>query len=215
MFQKALSHLEIDGVKGRILDFGGGVGYFAQLALELGWDAYSLDVSEHAQKAAAIRLGSERSLSPDQLEAFGTGCCDVVTLWCVIAHVPDPLSVVRQALDLLKPGGTLLVTTPNFIFQGALARALAKLDKPYDLVCRDHVLHFTPEALGQLLQKAGLEQWSFDYIGVTDNCFLLDKFTRVLVPLKRVWNYTGSLATRVGLPPLSSELQVLATKRRA
>lgn len=211
MFVKALAHLQGSGTKGRLVDLGGGVGYFAELALEQGWDAYSLDISEAAQKVAAERLGEDRSLSPKRAREF-VGQCDVVTLWCVIAHVIDPLALVRQAVELLKPGGRLLITTPNFIFQGTLARLLAKMDKPYDLVCRDHILHFTPAAVDRLLTRAGLQSWVFDYLGVTDNCFLSRRFARVLVPLKRIWNYIGSHTTLVGLPPLCAELQIIAVK---
>lgn len=211
MFHKALDHLEAHGGKGRILDFGGGVGYFAECALKLGWDAYSLDISAPARKVAAERLGEERSLSPERVTEF-VGRCDVVTLWCVIAHVIDPLSLVRQAADLLKPGGRLLITTPNFIFQGTLARVLAKLDKPYDLVCRDHILHFTPSAIDRLLRESGLLNWTYEYLGVTENCFLSRRFAKFLVPLKRVWNYAGTRTTLIGLPPLCAELQIVGVK---
>ncbi len=211
MFGKALARLESGGSKGRLLDFGGGVGYFAELALNFGWDAYSLDISEPAQKAAAERLGEERSLSPEQAERF-KGRCDVVSLWCVIAHGLDPLSLVKEAVGLLKPGGRLLVTTPNFIFQGTLARLLARLDKPYDLVCRDHILHFTPRSVDKLLAEAGLATWSYEYLGVTENCFFSRRFARILVPLKRVWNFAGARTPLVGLPPLCAELQIVGLK---
>jgi 2-polyprenyl-3-methyl-5-hydroxy-6-metoxy-1,4-benzoquinol methylase len=214
MFHKALDHLEARGGKGRILDFGGGVGYFAECALKLGWDAYSLDISEPAQKVAAERLGEERSLSLEQAKGF-VGECDVVTLWCVIAHVVDPLNLVRQAADLLRPGGLILITTPNFLFQGTLARLLARFDKPYDLVSRDHILHFTPSAIDRLLRASGLASWTYEYLGVTENCFLSRRFAKVLVPLKRVWNYIGSRTSLVGLPPLCAELQIVGVKSSA
>ena len=214
MFTKALIHLETTGGTGRIVDIGGGLGYFAELALSLGWDAYSVDVSELAQKAAAERLGPDRSLTHDQAKELA-GTCDVVTLWCVIAHVLNPMDLVREAADLLKPGGRMLITTPNFIFQGALARTMALLGKPYDLVSRDHVFHFTPSAIDRLLGDAGLESWTFEYLGVTDNCILSSRFARVFVPLKRVWNYAGTRTPLVGLPPVCGELQIVGVKAQS
>lgn len=214
MFQKALAFLEKNGGRGRVLDFGGGVGHFAECALKMGWDAYSLDVSERAREAAAGRVGRERSVSPERVREFA-GRCDAVTMWCVIAHVPDPLRLVREAVDLLKPGGRLLITTPNFLFQGTLARLLARIGRPYDLVCRDHILHFTPPAIDRLLSKVGINAWSFEYLGVSNNCFFSPRFGRVLVPFKRVWNYTATRATVAGLPPLCGELQIVGFKPRA
>lgn len=211
MFERALQHFERRSGLGRIVDFGGGVGFFAECAQKRGWDAYSVDISEPARKVAADRLGLDRSLSPEQAAGL-TGTCDVVTLWCVIAHTLDPLTMVEQAVDFLKPGGLLMVTTPNFIFQGTLARLLARLDKPYDLVCRDHILHFTPRAAGKLLKRAGLESWTFEYLGVTENCFFSPRFGKVLVPLKRVWNTVGTRISSLGLPPLCAELQIVAVK---
>lgn len=212
MFRKALSDLEsVAGNRGRLVDIGGGVGHFAELALELGWDAYSADISASARREAAKRLGPERSLSP---EAAGelAGTCDVVTLWCVIAHVTDPALLLEEAAALLRPGGVLLVTTPNFIFQGSLARLLARLNRHYDLVCRDHVLHFTPGAARKLLRRSGMTSIEFRYFGVTDNCFLVPGLGRMLVPVKRLWNLAGSAIARFGIPPLCSELQIIAVK---
>lgn len=211
MFQKALQHFERRGGAGRIVDFGGGVGFFAECALKRGWDAYSLDISKAAQEVAAERLGPERSMAPDQAGGLA-GTCDVVTLWCVIAHTLDPLTMVRDAVDMLKPGGLLMVTTPNFIFQGTLARILARLDKPHDLVCRDHILHFTPGAAAKLLKLAGLERSSFEYLGVTENCFFSPRFGKILIPLKPVWNSMGTRMSSLGLPPLCAELQIVAFK---
>jgi 2-polyprenyl-3-methyl-5-hydroxy-6-metoxy-1,4-benzoquinol methylase len=214
MFEKALIHLETSGGKGRVVDIGGGVGRFAECALQRGWDAYSCDLSPTAREAAARRLGAERSLAPDDLSSL-EGTADVVTLWCVIAHVLNPADLVRQAVDLLKPGGRLLLTTPNFVFQRALARVLAKLGRHYDLASRDHVLHFTPLAIETLLGQAGLNRWTFEYLGVTDYCVLSPRHARVLVPLKRIWNRLGAYPSRIGLSSISAELQVVASKPRA
>jgi hypothetical protein len=78
-FLSALSVLP----RGRLLDLGGGVGEFVSTALDTGWDAYSYDNSPEATAAARERIGLRALSSP-------TTGFDVVTLWCVIAHVPEP-----------------------------------------------------------------------------------------------------------------------------
>lgn len=196
------------GGPGRLVDIGGGVGLFAAAALEQGWDAYSADVSQHAAKVAATRLGTERSLTtvPRSLE----GTCDLVTLWCVVAHVPDPRQIIVDGLRLLKPGGRLLLSTPNFRFQAPFARVAARLGRPVDFVASDHLLQFTPAALEKVLASAGVTSLRFVYWGSTADCLFERRLARLLVPTKRLWNRGAWELARLGAPPWGSELQVEA-----
>lgn len=209
VFRGALAHLEAGGGKGRLLDMGGGVGHFAHTALDAGWDAYSLDVSAVAVAAAAARIGPARSLStiPDGI----AGTCDAVTLWCVIAHLSDPRSVLRDALTALRPGGRLFLTTPNFRFQMAYATVLHRLGRPIDFSGHDHLLHFTADALRRTLQSVGIVDSRFTFVGVTEHCVAVPGLARWVVPAKRAWNRAAIGATRVGLPHIGSELQVVGT----
>jgi 2-polyprenyl-3-methyl-5-hydroxy-6-metoxy-1,4-benzoquinol methylase len=211
LFESTLARIESDAGVGRAVDLGGGLGHFAQSALARGWDVYTLDQSELAVAAAAERVGPDRSLSSDDASRFH-GTCDLVTLWCVIAHVSDPLAILQRAMELLKPGGKLLLTTPNFLFQAAYARVLARLGRPLDFVAHDHFLHFTPAALDHVLRKAGLGTWGYEYLGVTADCVLERRLSWLLVPAKRAWNRWALHTTALGLPPLCAELQVIGTK---
>lgn len=211
VFGGALELLEAEVGGGRILDLGGGVGHFAELALRRGWDAYSVDVSQVAVAAAAKRIGLPRSLGaiPDEL----SGTCDAVTLWCVVAHVSDPQPMLAEAARALRPGGRLFLTTPNFRFQTPYARMLARLGRPIDFSAHDHLLHFTHDSLGRLLGGAGLPTWSTVFVGVTEECVADPRLSRFAVPGKRLWNRAALRVARAGLPYLGSEFQVLATRR--
>lgn len=212
VFRGALALLEATAGKGRVLDLGGGVGHFAQLALAAGWDAYSLDVSDVAVAAAAERIGGSRSLSNIPGELAGT--CDAVTLWCVIAHVEDPRAILGEALRALRPGGRLFLTTPNFRFQIAYATALARLGRPLDFSAQDHLLHFTADSLGRTLEAVGLAEWRLAFVGVTEYCVAEPRAARWAVPAKRLWNRGALGATRAHLPYLGSEFQVVGTAPR-
>ena len=182
LFRGALSLLESTAGKGRILDLGGGVGHFAEVALSAGWDAYSLDVSDVAVAAAADRIGEARSLSTVPSNLVGT--CDAVTLWCVIAHLEDPRTVLSDAVHALKPGGQLFLTTPNFRFQLGYAAALARLGRPIDFSAHDHLLHFSAEALDRTLKAVGVTNWRLAFVGVTEECVAEPRLARWLVPAK-------------------------------
>ncbi len=211
VFEGALRFLEAEVGRGRLLDLGGGVGYFAECALREGWDAYSLDVSDVAVEQAANRLGHHRSLAsvPEALERS----FDAVTLWCVIAHLRDPRDVLADAVGAVRPGGRLLLTTPNLRFQVAYTAALARAGRPVDFLAHDHLLHFTTDALRRLLEDVGVGEPRFTYLGVTEDCVADRRLGRWLVPAKRLWNRGAVAASRVGLPLLGSELQVVGTVR--
>ncbi|MGH3851216.1 MAG: class I SAM-dependent methyltransferase, partial [Pseudonocardiaceae bacterium] len=196
---------------GRLADLGGGVGYFARCALDQGWDAYSIDVSPLAVAAAGERIGPQRSFVAPPAHLLGT--CDVVTLWCVVAHVNDPRSILIQALNLLKPGGRLLITTPNLVFQLRYIALLARLGRPIDFREHDHLLHYSPTALRTILRQAGVDRVSYTYFGVHEDCVAHRGLAPVVVPLKRIWNRVAVAAQRRGLPLWSSELQAVAIKR--
>jgi SAM-dependent methyltransferase len=192
----------------RLLDVGGGVGFFAQLALSRGWDAFSVDVSAVATRAAADRLGADRALS--SLEGIEPRTFDVATLWCVVAHVDDPVALVRSVARTLRPDGVLWLTTPNFLFQrryGAL-RALAR--RPIDFVADDHRGQFTPAAVSLLLTRSGFDSLAWHDRGVTELCAATMRASRLGVGLKRGWNSATHALAQVGLPNLMSELQVTA-----
>lgn len=209
VFERALSLLATDGKPGGLLDIGGGNGHFARCALDSGWDAYSMDVSEHAAGVAARQLGEHRSFTslPQELE----GKLDVVTLWCVIAHLPDPRRVVEDAMQLLRPGGKLLVTTPNFRFQAPYAALLAALGRPIDFRDHDHYLHFTPAALELVLARPTRRIYRVN-VGVAEDCIAARRLAPVLVPMKRFWNLATNKLAEAGLPRYSSELQVVVVK---
>ncbi|MGH9138479.1 MAG: class I SAM-dependent methyltransferase [Acidimicrobiales bacterium] len=219
MFRTALDHLEDlarpgpggQRSSGRLLDLGGGAGHFAEIALDLGWDAYSTDLAPEAADEAARRLGPQRSLRGTTIHDH-EGTFDVVTLWCVVAHVADPVSLLREAASMLVAGGRVLITTPNFLFQKHYARALNRVGRRFDFRDEDHLLNFTPQALTRVATAAGFVQPSFHYFGITEACVMRRSLSPLVVPLKRLWNSLGSRAPMLGLPPLGGDLQLVAAR---
>ena len=49
---------------------------------------------------------------------------DVITLWDVIEHTPDPSRVIRRVSELVKPGGLLIVNYPDI--GSSIARLLGR-----------------------------------------------------------------------------------------
>lgn len=98
---------------GRYLDVGCGSGADLVRMSERGWKVAGFDVSERAAAAGRasgldIRSGSELADA-----RFDGASFDLVTLFCVLPHVHDPLALLREIHRLLRPGGTLFMTVPN------------------------------------------------------------------------------------------------------
>lgn len=201
-FLSALSSLP----RGRLLDLGGGVGEFVSVALGAGWDAYSYDTSPEATAAARERIGSRALSSP----ASGF---EVVTLWCVIAHVPEPGHLLDSVRAALRPGGTLWLTTPNFAFQRRYTQVLAVAHRPLAFGWGDdHIWHFTADSLGRLLEAHGFHDVRYHYRGVIEWCCAGRSSSRLLIVGKRAWNGVAKAGYRVGLPLATSELQLTARR---
>ncbi len=84
---------------------------------------------------------------------------DIITSFSVIEHIPDPLEFLLDIRKLLKPGGRLVVSTPN---AGDILLSLLPDCYPSFFYRKVHLWYFNAESLEKLLKKAG-----FDDVTVT------------------------------------------------
>ena len=98
----------------KVLDIGGGEGAFLDLAKKAGLETYGLELNAKAADSSAKKghLIFRKSLAEISPAEFGTGV-DMLTLFQVIEHVPDPCNFLDAAATLVRPGGLLVVSVPN------------------------------------------------------------------------------------------------------
>ena len=136
--------------RGRLLDVGCFTGISLAVAQKRGWQVAGLEPSRLGRKTALERFGLEvwPGILPNpaiQSESF-----DVVTLWDVIEHVPDPAAVVRECWRILKPGGVLGLGTPDI--GSPLARLMGGR---WMWLIRIHFHYFSRKTMGRLLADSG------------------------------------------------------------
>lgn len=111
-----------------LFDVGAGAGAFLERALARGYEVTGNEVSEPAMELCSQRLGVRLS---DQVlgEQPGQDRFDALTMWCVLAHVPDPREALTAALRLLKPGGVLYFHTPRWCAIDSAGLGLSRLSR--------------------------------------------------------------------------------------
>lgn len=98
----------------RVADLGCGSGSLSVLLAEQGYDVHGLDLSDRmldVARAKASRAGVEVPFSQGDASEPGleTGAFDVVLCRHVLWALPDPSAALARWVDLLRPGGRLLL----------------------------------------------------------------------------------------------------------
>jgi 2-polyprenyl-3-methyl-5-hydroxy-6-metoxy-1,4-benzoquinol methylase len=140
----------------RILDVGCAAGYFLRIVKQFGHDVHGVELSEAIAKEAVAALGTDRvhiGTLDDAVAAmdYQPQSFDLITLWDVIEHIPNPQAVLHRIRTLLKPGGRLLLETQNVASRWA--RWLGPRWHHYKH--HEHLYHFTPATITRLLDDCG------------------------------------------------------------
>lgn len=155
----------------RICELGCGNGYLANRLAEAGFQVTGIDAS-HTGIEIARKGGSAtficRSFCADDLtvlrqqEKF-----DLVVSSEVIEHLYRPSELVEFAYSLLRPGGTLIVTTPYHGYLKNLAIALTgRMDRHTNpLWTGGHIKFFSVRTLSKLLCDYQFKDLKFYYFG--------------------------------------------------
>ena len=137
---------------GRIFDVGCGDGQVLARMSKLGWRGAGIDFDAAAVETGRQKFGQHLQVGDFQTAQLNERDFDAVTMSHVIEHVPDPIACLKKCRDLLKPGGQLVVTTPNI---RSLGHATFK-ENWRGLEVPRHLHIFAPNLLGDCARAAGL-----------------------------------------------------------
>jgi SAM-dependent methyltransferase len=142
--------LKPDG--GTMLDVGcGGGDFLALMQAERHWQVAGLEPN-----AAAVRYAREArhlNVQVGQLPAdtLPSQSFDVITMWHVLEHVPDPAQVLAEVRRLLRPAGVLIVGVP--LSDSVEAQWFGANWAGYDVP--RHLVTFTRSSLLLLAERSG------------------------------------------------------------
>ncbi|MBA3533115.1 MAG: class I SAM-dependent methyltransferase [Ardenticatenales bacterium] len=139
---------------GRALDVGCATGLFLEALRSEGWQVQGVELNERAATFAREQLKLDVFCGTLEDAPLVKGSFDVITLWHVLEHLPEPAAALSRLYDLLAPGGTLVLTVPNAA--GWDARLWGPWWAGWD--APRHLYHFTPHTLEHLLNAVGFGQ---------------------------------------------------------
>lgn len=136
----------------RVLDIGCGFGRSLAYHQNRGCEAFGMEADGNVQ-AIARRYGLNIRQGIFDGTQFESDCFDYVTLDQVAEHVTDPGALMRGISRVLKPGGRLVITTPNAgSFSARLfGRRWLHWHTPY------HIQFYTRRSLQLVAEAAGLK----------------------------------------------------------
>lgn len=138
--------------RGTLLDVGCGEGSFLDAMRALGWTGTGVEVNRRGLGAA--RGKGLNIVGKDFYQAaLPSAGFDLITLWHVLEHLRDPLRALRRCFELLRPGGVLVVATPNI--ESYQAQRFGP--RWHSLNVPDHLFHFSPRALTAVCLHAGFD----------------------------------------------------------
>jgi len=136
---------------GKGLDIGCGNGRFISTMQALGWQFEGVEFNSVA--VAACRRAGLTVFQGDLLDAgLPEGSFDLVTARHLIEHLPAPQAFMAEVRRILKPGGRLLIQTPN---SDSLGRAIFRTYWYADDAPR-HLILFNRKNLNLLAGSHGL-----------------------------------------------------------
>ncbi|MCM1990672.1 class I SAM-dependent methyltransferase [Oceanirhabdus seepicola] len=140
--------------KGDLLEIGAGTGEFLHLAKEAGWNVTGIDPVENSCKYAHAKFNLNiinDIWRPDLFES--NKLFDVIVIWHVLEHIPNPIDFISQISRLLTPKGLLFICIPN---NKSFTNKLGKHNSPL-YTESDHLFHYSKNNLSTLIEKVNLD----------------------------------------------------------
>jgi 2-polyprenyl-3-methyl-5-hydroxy-6-metoxy-1,4-benzoquinol methylase len=152
-YHEILDTFEKYRITNNLLDVGCGVGYFLDIAKERGWNVYGTEYTE-----SALKINRDKGFTMHEgklnSENYPENHFDIVTSFEVIEHINNPQEDIEKVKKILRKGGALYATTPNF---DSLSRR--NLKENWNVIgYPEHLSYYTPTSMNFLLKSFGFQE---------------------------------------------------------
>ena len=159
----------ISGENIKLLDYGGGAGFFINSSQKLGIkNSYLFEPSENLRRTAIEKVGIKKNYVTDNLSKFKLKF-NFVSMFDVIEHLPQERvhPLVQELKKHMEPGSYLFGQTPNRLSLNL------KISRSKDPVISppSHLIYFTKKSLDKLLRENGFEKKFLLTYGLSTNGF--------------------------------------------
>jgi 2-polyprenyl-3-methyl-5-hydroxy-6-metoxy-1,4-benzoquinol methylase len=157
-FRTVIDRLRRIVPSGRLLEIGSAYGFFL-LEASAHYEVHGVELADDAAAFARARGLDVRTGSLTQQILEEVGPVDVVVMLDVIEHLEHPKATLWRCAEFLRPGGAVVLTTPDFA--SALARISGKRWR--NMTPPQHLWYFTPDSLAKMAEAAGLTVTRVDH----------------------------------------------------
>jgi SAM-dependent methyltransferase len=149
---------------GKALDIGCGPGTFLQLLKGKGWECHGTELTEESASRVS-RQGISVSVGEIDENRFPLHSFDLITLWQVLEHLPDPMKTLKSSRRLLKKRGIVAISTPNIeSLQAEVGR-----DQWFHLDPPRHLYLYSPGTLEQMMDSLGFQLLKLHHFSLEQN----------------------------------------------
>lgn len=171
-FENLLNSFEKYRQNNRILDVGCGEGWILELAMKRRWQAYGTEFSSKAIEICE-KKGIKMYAGVLQPENIKEKDFDIVVSSETIEHINNPREELANIYQLLRQGGLLYITTPNF---NSYLRRMMK--ERYAIIkYPEHLSYYTAKTLNRVLGETGFSKVKLMTTGISVSHYQLSKET--------------------------------------
>ena len=138
---------------GRLLDVGCASGAFMTIAQENHWQPEGIDLNRKVVEFCVSHWNLSATYGTLESGKYPEGTFLMVHMGDVLEHVREPLALLEAARQVLRPGGWVVISTPNIDSWAA---------KTFQIKRGEHLFYFNRETMRRGLQRAGFTEIAVD-----------------------------------------------------